>query len=74
MNSNKCLECEDNYLLKLFNKCMIECKLTDDAIVKFDRVCFRTGDPRSPIAIIRSLHENTCNECIKYRKYYQDLQ
>lgn len=73
MNSNKCSTCKDNYLLKLYNKCEKECGLNNATIIKFDRMCLRTGDPRSSLTIFKCLNNNTCEECIKYRKYYEVL-
>lgn len=67
-----CSNCKNNYLLKIFNDCMKECERTNEALIKFDRICLRSGDPRSSLSILKSMYNNTCKECRKYQYYYKN--
>lgn len=69
-----CSNCDNNYLLKIFDRCMEKCGRANESLTQFDRICLRTGDPRSPLTILKSMYHNTCDECNKYRKYYIDKQ
>ena len=57
-----CNNCKDNYLGKIFKKCMKESDIYSEVLEKFDRICLKSEDPRSSL----------CEECKKYRKYYEE--
>ena len=67
-----CNNCKDNYLGKIFKKCMKESDIYSEVLEKFDRICLKSEDPRSSLLIFCALHSNTCEECKKYRKYYEE--
>ena len=66
-----CNNCKDNYLNKIFKKCMKESDLYTEVLDKFDRIVLKSGDPRSSLTVFCALHTNTCDECKKYSKYYK---
>lgn len=67
----KCSECPNNYLYKLFQECIDQYERMNDAVIKFDRLCNKSGDPRSSLTIVKSMYNNTCSECKKYKVYYE---
>lgn len=66
----KCEDCENNYLHKIFKKCMKESKTTDYGLIKFDKICAELNDPRNPLTIIYSMYNGNCKECESFKKYY----
>lgn len=67
----KCSECPNNYLYAVYHECMNKYERTNDALIAFDKICNKSGDPRSPLTIVQSMYENTCDECAKYRIFYE---
>ncbi len=68
-----CINCDRNYLRKIFSRCLGESATTEDGLNKFDKICLQSGDPRNPLSIALSMSENDCNTCEKFKTYYQDF-
>jgi hypothetical protein len=67
-----CRNCEDNYLYSIFESCFKNTVNADEALIRFDRICSRSEDPRNPLEIINNMNHNDCAKCKEYRKYYKD--
>ena len=72
MIMKNCKNCDKNYLYKIFTRCMNYYDNTNDALDKFDKICLRSGDPRNPLSIITSMYNYRCDDCEKYREYYNN--
>lgn len=68
-----CINCDENYLRKIFSNCLRESRSTEEGLNRFDRVCSQSGDPRNPLTIALSMSENNCSSCRNYQKYYQEF-
>lgn len=67
-----CSNCDDNYLRKIFNSCMIKYVNPSDALIEFDKIIYNSKDPRNSLTIISAMYRNDCNNCKKYKCYYKD--
>lgn len=66
-----CSNCKNNYLLDIFNNCVRKYERNNEALIEFDRICLRSGDPRSSLTILKSMYSNSCEDCKKYEEYYR---
>lgn len=66
-----CRNCEENYLYKIYRRCMNDSEKASEALYKFDKICLKSGDTRGPLTIIHSMYEYNCEECKKYKHLYE---
>ena len=56
-----CKDCDNNYLLELFNRCLDKHEIYNDALEEFNALCTRCKDPRSSVMILYNLLNNVRN-------------
>lgn len=66
-----CKDCDNNYLLELFNRCLDKHEIYNDALEEFNALCTRCKDPRSSVMILYNLLNNDCEVCEKYKDLYK---
>lgn len=65
-----CCNCENNYLYKIFKRCMNDCDKASEALYRFDKICIKSEDPRNALTIINRMYDGDCEECKQFKHYY----
>lgn len=72
MNKMYCHYCEENYIARLFDKCIRESTDYIDGLKRFNQECINHEDPRNLVTILGFMYAHDCQICRKYKHLYED--